>query len=671
MDYRSRYVKQAVSLWCTLLVISLIMGYAIYNAFSSRIYANVFESMNNNMDFAESSYDIFMSQMKMGMLQASVEPSIKNLIQEKDGAALDKLVRDWGNHRYYVSEWYVLGNDGSIISYWGKAKEMLLQSGGRTKIQPIVQDVLAEGTAVMGTELVASDGTGSDFILMQFVVVPVMGRENEPIGCIVTAMNLNKDNNIAEKILDDTGMDSIITAGDKVIASSVESDRYRLGIGSSLPEDISKEVLVKGQPYISSLGAFSGSRDRNLYNSAFRPVKNIKGEVIGSQGIINYDSLAETSLKQIKDFAIIVVILLVAVFSLITWFYVRTQKALMSEKQFSNRLGLLKKFSDLVRQAVNEDEVYEILFGVLKKNVNISQVLVIRKEIEGKQLRAYKAMDESKLESLKTISVGEEKCWAVRTGKEFVYNGKAVDYNCTDYHGDSESYLCLPIMLGGIVSGVIQIQSSIKNYFTEEIISELRIYVDTITPVISNLRLLESLNNMASIDTLTKVYNRRYMERYMSEHMALSMRNNLYMSVIMLDIDFFKRFNDTYGHDAGDYVLMHFADTLKSNVRESDVVARYGGEEFVIILPQTDLKGAYSVAEKIRTKVEDMSLAAISSENPPKITCSLGISCFPLHGSNIDKLIQSADKALYQAKNSGRNNTCIFGGEQKAEAVEQ
>ena len=91
----------------------------------------------------------------------------------------------------------------------------------------------------------------------------------------------------------------------------------------------------------------------------------------------------------------------------------------------------------------------------------------------------------------------------------------------------------------------------------------------------------------------------------------------------------------------------------------------------MVVLPGTDLHGAYSVAEKLRKKVEDMSLTAISNEAPPKITCSLGISSYPLHGNNIDKLIQSADKALYKAKNSGRNRTCIYGEDNEREGKQE
>lgn len=672
MEDKRKYISKALLLWCSLLAISLLLGYSIFSAFSSRIYANVYDAMNNNLQFAESTYDVFMSQMKMGMLQASVEPGIKELIQKKDGAALRALLREWGNHRYYVNEWYVVGRSGEIISSSGKTNNLLVLKEEKTRIQPVIERAMASRAVIMGTELLSGDAKGMAATLMQYVVVPVMENESQAMGAIVTVMNLNEDRNISGKIFDDTGMYSIISAKDRIIASSLESGLYRFSIGNMLPEEIIREVLEKGMPLVDRIAIYSGGLNKSTpYFGAFRPIKDINGNIIGTQGIIYYDRLAEATLGQIRDFTIIVVILLIAVFTIITRSYLNTQRVLLKEKQFSNRLSVLKKFSDMVRQASSEDEVYEILFDLLKRNNNINQVLVIKKEHGDNQLRIHKAMDMEKLDSLRSRLSADDSCWSAKTGKEYIYNGRMEDFDCKALCDGSGSYVCLPIILGGIVSGVIQIQSNHTDYFTEELVAELRIYIDTTTPVISNLRLLESLNNMASIDTLTKVYNRRYLEKYIVEQIGASKGSSLYMSVIMLDIDFFKRFNDTYGHDAGDYVLMHFADTLKFNIREGDIVARYGGEEFVIVLPRTELRGAYKVAEKIRKKVEEMSLVAISSENPPSITCSLGISCYPLHGNNIDKLIQSADKALYEAKNSGRNRTCIFGEDKNAAIVKE
>ena len=672
MEGNKPYIKKLLLIWGTLLIISILLGYSIYNALSSRIYANIFESMNNNLRFAESSYSVFMNQMKMGMLQASVETNIKELIKRNDSTALEYLLKKWGEHRDYVDEWYVVGENGDIISSAGKGKDLLIKTSGKTRIQGIVEEALSSGTISAGTELISIGTSGDEFTLAQYVIVPVMENEKDVIGGIVTLMNLDGDDNITGKIMNDTGMYSIISAKDQIIASSLESGLYILNIGSSLPEDIRKEVLEKDAPFIKGIEIYRGGLEyKNSYFGAFRAIKDIDGSIIGVQGIVHNDPLAETTLRQIRDFTVIAVILLAVVFSIMVWSYIKTQEVLHKEKQFSNRLSSINRFSDLVRQASSEDEVYEILFDVLKKKSGITQVVVAKKEYNDKQLTLYKAMDTDKLKSIKNKMTTEENCWALKTGKEFINNGSNNDFDCKDFYSESVSYICLPIILGEIASGVIQIQSDRENYFNDDLIAEIKVYIDNITPVISNIRLLESLNNMASIDTLTKAYNRRYLDKYLEEQIKISKENNLHLSVIMIDIDFFKRFNDTYGHDAGDYVLMYFADTLKFNVRDEDVVSRYGGEEFIVVLPRTDYRGAYRVAEKLRKKVEEMSLTAINNENPPKITCSLGISVYPLHGNNIDKLIQSADKALYRAKNSGRNRTCIFGDDNEREGKQE
>ena len=142
MEDNKAYIIKSLLLWGTLLVISIFLGYSIYSALSSRIYANAFESMNNNLRFAESSYGVFMNQMKMGMLQASVETNIKEMITEKDGAALEDLLKKWGEHRDYVDEWYVVGEDGNIISSAGKGKDLLIMAFGKTRIQWIVEEAL-------------------------------------------------------------------------------------------------------------------------------------------------------------------------------------------------------------------------------------------------------------------------------------------------------------------------------------------------------------------------------------------------------------------------------------------------------------------------------------------------------------------------------------------------
>ena len=168
----------------------------------------------------------------------------------------------------------------------------------------------------------------------------------------------------------------------------------------------------------------------------------------------------------------------------------------------------------------------------------------------------------------------------------------------------------------------------------------------------------ESFENLAFTDPLTGLYNRRMFLEIAKKKLNEAKRYSEPLSIIMLDIDHFKRINDTYGHDIGDVALKFLASILKNNVRASDIIARWGGEEFIILLPKTELKQAYKVAEKIRRIVE-MSTIELPDGERLRFTISLGVSSFAGY-EDLEELIKQADIALYEAKRKGRNRTEIY-----------
>ena len=171
--------------------------------------------------------------------------------------------------------------------------------------------------------------------------------------------------------------------------------------------------------------------------------------------------------------------------------------------------------------------------------------------------------------------------------------------------------------------------------------------------------LQNELKLLASTDSMTKLYNRRYFTKISEYTLKLSKRENHNVSIIMLDIDKFKNVNDTYGHQVGDDVIIMLANKLMEHQRKSDIVCRYGGEEFVVLLPNTSIEGANSVAKKIREDVEQLTIK-LDSKKELNFTISLGISQVDMKNDiNIESALKSADDALYEAKNSGRNKICI------------
>jgi diguanylate cyclase (GGDEF)-like protein len=173
---------------------------------------------------------------------------------------------------------------------------------------------------------------------------------------------------------------------------------------------------------------------------------------------------------------------------------------------------------------------------------------------------------------------------------------------------------------------------------------------------VGNLRLQETLRTGSERDPLTDLYNRRHLEISLQRELARARRHDFPVSLIMLDVDHFKAFNDNNGHDAGDEVLKNVAQVLKRHTRVEDVACRYGGEEFLLVLPACPVDDAYAKAEAIREAIAQLRVFSRGIALP-LITASLGVACCPQDGERMEDLIASADAALYRAKSTGRN--CI------------
>jgi diguanylate cyclase (GGDEF)-like protein len=171
---------------------------------------------------------------------------------------------------------------------------------------------------------------------------------------------------------------------------------------------------------------------------------------------------------------------------------------------------------------------------------------------------------------------------------------------------------------------------------------------------LANLRLREALRAQAIRDPLTGLFNRRYMEESLTLEIRKAEHMRSPLSCIMVDIDFFKKYNDAWGHAAGDSLLRALATFLRDQVRSSDIVCRYGGEEFTLILPNASLEIAKQRAEGIRAKVSLLRIEGHGDERA-SVSLSLGVACYPEHGMSAEFVMRAADLALYQAKREGRN----------------
>jgi len=181
---------------------------------------------------------------------------------------------------------------------------------------------------------------------------------------------------------------------------------------------------------------------------------------------------------------------------------------------------------------------------------------------------------------------------------------------------------------------------------------------DDIGLAFANLRLREALRNQSICDSLTGLYNRRFVEEWLHREIPRATRNKYPIAAIMFDLDHFKRFNDTFGHEGGDLVLREFGSFLLKQIREGDIACRFGGEEFAVLMPGTALDVAVQRTEVMRKGTEDL-VVRLGGQTLGKITLSAGVACFPEHGTSAEQLFKAADDALYRAKGEGRNRVIV------------
>jgi diguanylate cyclase (GGDEF)-like protein len=179
-----------------------------------------------------------------------------------------------------------------------------------------------------------------------------------------------------------------------------------------------------------------------------------------------------------------------------------------------------------------------------------------------------------------------------------------------------------------------------------------------IAMALSNLRLHETLRSQSIRDPLTGLFNRRFMEESLALELRRAVRNQRPLGVIMLDLDQFKRFNDTHGHDAGDTLLRELSTLVQTNIRGEDIACRYGGEEFTLILPEGSAEVTQQRAEALREAIKRLDVLH-RGQPLGRVTASLGVAVFPAHGRTGEALLQAADAALYLSKDAGGDRVTL------------
>ncbi|HZR57316.1 MAG TPA: sensor domain-containing diguanylate cyclase [Terriglobales bacterium] len=240
---------------------------------------------------------------------------------------------------------------------------------------------------------------------------------------------------------------------------------------------------------------------------------------------------------------------------------------------------------------------------------------------------------------------------SLRATKTLIENDSKNDPEYVNFYLETGSRMCIPLVSFGQPLGVLVLDNAEANTFNVHDMQPLESVADICATAIQNAHYVERVKQLAYLDGLTGIFNRRFFELRMVEELDRARRFGAGMAVIMVDIDHFKRLNDEFGHLLGDEVLRQISSIFHQQLRKIDVVCRYGGEEFAILLSQTDPQHALTVAEKLRSVVEGWQFPGV----PRSVTISVGAANYPDHGTTRDELVKAADAGLYSAKQAGRN----------------
>jgi diguanylate cyclase (GGDEF)-like protein len=264
-------------------------------------------------------------------------------------------------------------------------------------------------------------------------------------------------------------------------------------------------------------------------------------------------------------------------------------------------------------------------------------------------------------------AIGLQQCWALKRGKP--HTNRPGPHNlCCEHHTVGDHVLEIPMIARGEILGLLQLYCSgaAAGPKLEAAASVGAALADAMSLALSNIALRDKLRSQALRDPLTGLYNRRYMEDALERVVRLAERERTEVSVIMIDLDHFKRLNDQYGHAKGDTVLRDSAAAIINQLRETDIACRYGGEELIVVLPNCGLDMAAAKAERIRASIE-----VLSEPNGAQVSASLGVACVPATSNSSRDLLANSDAALYRAKQEGRNRVVRAPSQKKGARTEQ
>lgn len=368
----------------------------------------------------------------------------------------------------------------------------------------------------------------------------------------------------------------------------------------------------------------------------------IRGELLGV-----FDSQSEQ-----VDYFTPEMIDLLTLFSTQVALALETDRLFYLEQRRTHQLDAINAVARQTTAVLDLDELLTVVCRLLQEWFRFDHVTVLLAEGDRLNVRAFEGRLTPSLTMGAQLPPGDGlAARALATGRSVIENDVSRVETYVPGFVETRSELCVPLIFLGEKLGVIALDSAQRDAFEADDIQPLESVADICAAAIQNASYFERVKQLAYIDGLTGIHNRRFFEMRIGEELERAARFQGRMAVIMIDIDHFKKLNDEFGHLLGDEVLRGVAAILKLQLRKVDMVCRYGGEEFAIVLPETSGENAMTVAEKLRRQIAVHPFPGV----PRAVTISCGVADYPAQGGTRDEVMVAADAALFCAKRRGRN----------------
>ena len=343
--------------------------------------------------------------------------------------------------------------------------------------------------------------------------------------------------------------------------------------------------------------------------------------------------------------------------------------ALRESEQRAKEASKLTELVDILQSCQSVEEAYKIAGSALPRILTSASGALCIINASRNMVETVAAWGE-KLTSDKTFA--PDSCWALRRGKSHPVDDPTSPMRCGHVDSSVAGYACVPLAAHGETLGVLYIEKAGRSSIPPGLLPEDQMEAlcrqggaigERMSLALATLRLREVLRSQSIRDPLTGLFNRRYMEESLERELRRAERNGQTVGFIMLDIDHFKHFNDTFGHQAGDALLRALGDLMGERTRGQDVACRYGGEEFSLILSGASKEASRKRAELLREEVKRLSVT-YAGQVLGKVSLSFGVAAYPEDGGTADILVRAADQALYSAKAAGRDRIALAQGAQ-------